>query len=485
MINLPMKRCTAVVLSVAGILITAASASAQPTTSVSFSTTPSLYPAFSDSVSDYSIRCTGTPVQVSVTAAPGTKVSVDGQPAQGGKFSASVNVTTGQEFAVVARHGNAATTWYARCLPTDFPGYTATVNGQPQPQYFLTAPIVGGSTNSSNYMMMFDDNGNPIWWHQVSGEATFATVLPSHNIGWTDISGTDAHVTSLSGQDVATLSSPDGKIDFHELQTLPDGNYLVAVDTTRCCTDLSSWGSGFPSNASISDPVIEELTPGGQVVWSWDSLDHINPVVETNPQWYNAIQQSGSPYDVFHFNSLSFSNGHILVSYRHLDAVYDINQADSSILWKIGGHTDPQSLTVVNDPVFSGGGTLCGQHDARDLGDGTITIHDNGTNCGRGPRAVHYAIDTTARTATLIGSISDPMAPGSACCGSARLLPNGDWMADWGDNTFWTELTPSGNRVYLLQYTDPRVFSYRVEPVEPGVFTPAQLRSAMDAQYPR
>jgi hypothetical protein len=273
----------------------------------------------------------------------------------------------------------------------------------------------------------------------------------------------------------------------------------VIVDTNVCCADLSSWGTGAPRRAEIVDRIIEEITPANQVVRRWDTFAHINPAVEASPEWRQQVLNGGQPYDVFHANSLSYANGRLLVSYRELDAVYDIDWSNGSILWKIGGHTDPQSLTVVNDPVFSGGGpfaTLCGQHDARDLGDGTITIHDNGTNCsthcephhvcGRPPRAVHYAIDTTARTATLVSSVSDPMAPTSGCCGSARLLTGGDWVADWGEpNDFFTELTSSGQRVYLVKFSQHGLWAYRATPILPGVLTAAELRGAMDTQYPR
>ena len=51
------------------------------------------------------------------------------------------------------------------------------------------------------------------------------------------------------------------------------------------------------------------------------------------------------------------------------------------------------------------------------------------------PRAVRYRIDQAAGTATLLQSISDPDVPVSYCCGSARLLPNQDWLIDWGQGS--------------------------------------------------
>jgi hypothetical protein len=466
-------------------LATAAAADAKG--SMSVSTTPSLYPAFSTSVSDYVIRCTGTPVTVNVNPPTGTFVSVDGQHSRTHSFSTTVAVTTGQEFTIVATHGGTRSTWYARCLPTGFPSFTSTVSGAPQAQFFLTAPVPAGFSGPS-YLAIFDDNGVPVWWKGVSsGTAIFAAEAPNGNIGWTTTSPevSTADIVNLDGQTVATVSSPLGRIDLHELQFLPNGDYLVEADTTRCCYDFSSWGGS--SSGTITDEVAEEVTPSGQVVWSWDPANYINPVVETDPQWRPSLVSSAATtgtYDVFHENSLSYLNGQVLISFRHLDAVYDVNQADGSILWKLGGHQDPQSLTVQNDPVFASGGDFCGQHDARFLPDGTITVHDNGTGCNRNPRGVHYSINTTARTATLINSISDPRSVSSACCGSARLLPGGDWVAAWGFNDFFTELKPSGTPVYTVTWTTPGEFSYRVTPILPGTYTAAQLRAGMNAQFP-
>jgi hypothetical protein len=465
------------------------SAGAQGTLSVT--TTPALYPAFSTSVSDYVIRCTTPPVAVNVTAPDGTSVSVDGQTAQHGTFSANVSVVTGQEFTIVASQGNTSSTYYVRCLPTDFPNFTSTVSGTRQAQYYLTAPIAATAFSPNppptNYVTFFDNNGVPVWWKSMSTVPVFATNQPNGNVGWTNTNGT-ASLATLNGTAVRTITSPDGGIDFHELQRFNNGNDLVAVDTNHCCFDLSSWGG--PSSATIYDQVLEELSPTGSVVWSWDPATHINPVVATAPQWRAGIVSGGGPYDVFHLNSLATNNGDVIISFRHLNAVYDVHKADGSMPWKLGGSAEPESLAVVGDPVFTAGGGFCGQHDARVvaptgvLADGTLSVHDNGTNCNRAPRAVRYQINTSAHTATMVEQISDPMAPASNCCGSARKLPGGDWVASWGHQSYFTELTAGGSRVFLLQYTDSGEFSYRVKPIQPGVYTPTQLRAGMNVQYP-
>ena len=141
--------------------------------------------------------------------------------------------------------------------------------------------------------------------------------------------------------------------------------------------------------------------------------------------------------------------------------------------------------TVVDDPL--GADPLGGQHDARILGDGTLTVHDNGTNKGRAPRAVRYEIDESARTATLLEFVSGPDAPAAGCCGSARRSASGSWVVSWGGlgNTEHpvSEFDAGGNQTFKLLF--PGDFSYRVNPVPFGDLSRADLRNGMDAQHPR
>lgn len=88
-----------------------------------------------------------------------------------------------------------------------------------------------------------------------------------------------------------------------------------------------------------------------------------------------------------------------------------------------------------------------------------------------------------ARTATLVEQITDPAAPSSYCCGSARKLPGGNWVASWGSQPLVTELTPAGSRVFGLTF-DTGYLSYRAIPVPFGQLSRDALRAGMNAQHP-
>jgi hypothetical protein len=246
--------------------------------------------------------------------------------------------------------------------------------------------------------------------------------------------------------------------DYHELLVLLNGDYVVVAENLRSGVDLSF--AGGPTNATIIDPVLEEVTPAGAVVWSWDTADHVSPT-QMDAQWYHEMLSLGSPYSPYLFNSADATPTGFVLSYRYLDAVFGIDKTTGAITWKLGGSATPQSLKILGDPVFAAGSHFGGQHDARMLPDGTITMEEPGSYLGRVPRAVQYKLDLSARTATLVEQVTDPLATNSPATGSARKLAGGDWVMAWGFTPIVTEMTPTGSRVFLLQEVVPRVVEVR------------------------
>jgi hypothetical protein len=477
-------------------------------------TNSSLYPAFDPAVRDYVIRLTNTTqvVQVAVTNSDAsdttTTVSVDGHTPLVGAFTTSLTLTQGQGFRIRAVQGATSRDYYVRSLANGFPTWGSQRPGSPQAEYFVVVPVPtsGGVGIPNRYISMYDTNGVPVWWTRpvYPHRPVDAKLLPNDDVIWTesDLDGAGAGLKAeqhrLDGSIVDDAIAPVGgyQLDAHEIQLLSNGNYLVIAASNKCCYDLSSHGG--PASATIRDSIIQEVTPGGIALWTWEASDHVG-IDETQQQWWSSIiYGTGSPYDVFHINSAAMdAAGNLLISLRHANAVYKLvsptNQINpGKIIWKLSGSVptvEPGTmLTVSGDPIFNAGGGFGGQHYARwyDAGDGLLylTVHDNGSNLSRPPRGVRYRIDEAARTATLIEDVRDTASPSmtSLCCGSAARLPTGNWVMSWGGNALVTELTPSGSRVFVLTLG---VFSYRCGCVLPGAVTREQLRAGMDVQYPR
>ncbi len=449
-------------------------------TPTSIVTDPPLFPAFRSGVTNYVVRCDpNTPVAVHVTSPTETLVSVDGRYPRSGVFGESVSQIPGERFTIAITtdpaHDNTVR-YNVRCLPTDFPPWTA----QPAPYgltpYFMSA---GLTAVTPAYTAIYDRNGVPLWWSEPAN-SIFSTLLPDGNLGVMINGGVDEY--GLDGTFVRSVKTVGGPADPHDVLILPNGHFVMVTAQPRTGVDLSALDG--PSSASICDHVVQEVDPGdGSVVWSWDTYDHI-PVTEMDPQWNAAI--IGNPpspacgYDIYHWNAIEPTGTGFILSFRHLDAVYEIDQATGNIVWKLGGSSRPESLTVVGDPVFTGGSHFGGQHDSRLQPDGTVTLFDDGSGLGRLPRAVRYTIDTTNGTATLVSSVSDAGITASFCCGSARYLGSGDWVIGWGGTEFGTE-SINGIRQHTLTF--PGAIVYRLIPLTSSQVNAQQLIDAMDARF--
>jgi hypothetical protein len=241
--------------------------------------------------------------------------------------------------------------------------------------------------------------------------------------------------------------------------------------------DLTPYGG--PANGAVVDGEIQEEDAAGHVVWRWNSKDHVS--LAENVNWtgaYRTIGDGTEVYDYIHLNSVQPDGDGYIISARHLDAIYRIDKATGAVRWKLGGTELPASLHVVGDTRRT---RFSGQHDARLLPDGTLTVYDN--HAPRKPRAMRFRIDAAKGTATLLGQVAEPRLVWSPAEGSARLLPGGDWVVSWGATNLLSELRATNDPTWRL--TLERGQSFRITPVLRGTLAASTLRRAMDRMHPR
>ncbi len=161
---------------------------------------------------------------------------------------------------------------------------------------------------------------------------------------------------------------------------------------------------------------------------------------------------------------------------RHTSAVYFIERATGSILWKLGGTNvvgdGGMHISVVGDSE----GTFSLQHDARLSAVGVTMFDDHGGSAGVA-RGIEYAIDLNAKTATptfqFLGSGQ------SLFEGSFRRQADGHSVIGWGhvakDPRTFTEVDAQGTNV--LDVTIGSAPSYRAVKVPPSQLDVALLRA--------
>jgi hypothetical protein len=484
--------------ALAGIALGAALAPAgAQAAATSVTAKPALFPAFARNVPDYVSRCSpGVPLHLSVKPRGGESAAVNGGRQRRRAFTAAARLRDGQAMVLKVRSRRAARSYRVRCLSPKFPAWTAARSGQTQAEWYILTPSQGSIPGGglSRYVAIFDRNGVPVWWIRRKIRPIDASLLANGHLVWGRFFGEALGIDQagayeehrLDGSLVRTDAAVGSPTDIHDMQRLPNGDSLLISYVPRDGVDLSAYGG--PARALVLDGEIQEITPRGGEVWSWNTKDHI-ALAETGRWWQRVLatpvhlRDGRMAYDVVHLNSIDPAGSGIVVSARHTDAVYDIDRATGAVRWKLGGTARPESLTVLGDPQF-GSAPFGGQHDARVLPDGTLTVHDNGTMRGRPPRALRLSIDTAAKTATLAEEISDPALPLSAFAGSVRRLSGGNWVLSWGGNPLIEERTSSGATVFRLTLP-PGWFSYRAFPVPYGRLSRAALARGMDAMHPR
>ena len=466
---------------------------------VEVSADPPLRPAFDRNVTDYVSRCpSGKTVRVLVRASDGDRVKVAGKQPRGGTFEKRIARKADGAFTIRVASGARTTRHHVRCLPKDFPDWSLTKNGRAQAQWYLIEPTGG---HAEGYIAIFDTNGVPLWWRHAGsfgpwdgkllrdGSLAYARWVGDH-FGVSDRVAYE--VRRIDGRRVRVVRAVGNPTDTHDLQQLPNGNFLVLTYRRRCCENLSPYGG--PTKAAVWDGEIQELTPRGKLVWRWNSGDHVPLSWTTHAGepdygwWYQVFSEhSNAPdspetaaYDLVHLNSIEPAGDGLIVSARHLDAVFRINRRTGNIDWKLGGTSVlGKSLTVIGAPSGFGGQRLFGgQHDARLWTDGTLTVHDNGSWRDRPPVMDRFRIDPIARTATVLERIANPEVRISKAIGGTRKVAGGNWVTSWGGSPIVTEQSADGAIVRRFAFAKNH-WSYRVVPIERGRLGAATLRRGM------
>ncbi len=497
-----------------------------------------LNPVFSSATTDYYVRCQSGSNLVSLTlTGNGGPITVStnqqGSTGSGSAVEISLDVIPNQAIVITApTPGNATgtTQYWVRCLPPDFPTLQVNQAGPASPGwtpgYYFTGNIT--SSEGAYYAMVLDGNGVPVWYQKVptgaGGMAGAINVEPlgSDTIAWTSatilgigVGGNASDYTGFNLDTQTTIPSLPAAVaptDPHELLPLPNGDRMM-VSTPLATKDLSALGNGrdkagqevpaSEANNTVADCIVQEVNSSNQAVWTWDAASHIG-LDEVNtasglpyagPAWALLYPNGVAAADVYHCNSVAVDEdssspyfGDVLVSMRHLNAVFLIDRTTGDVIWKLGGTAftsdDPevaqgvpaQHLSITGDSETQ----FCGQHDARFVPTPNpavedVSVFDDHTGCIGAARGVEYALDTGAGTATPDWQYAQPDGLAVGATGSFRRMPDatngigsGSSIIGWGISSFpsgFTEVDSSGKVLCDIRFADGDVI-YRAIKVD-------------------
>ncbi|MFN0102432.1 MAG: aryl-sulfate sulfotransferase [Bryobacteraceae bacterium] len=286
-----------------------------------------------------------------------------------------------------------------------------------------------------------------------------------------DLTGTTVLETNagrVSEQLIALGKRPISAF-HHEARRARNGNILVLASVERILTDVQG-----PGPVNVLGDMIIELNRDLEVVWTWDTFDHLD-VRRMATQGDLCTPQACPPFflspqanDWVHGNSVSeTADGYLLYSARSQDWIVKIDYQGGSgggnVVWRLGRDGDFQISSGDLNDWFSH------QHDAEIEADGTMSVFDNGnvrraTDSSAQSRGQVFRLNEANRRAEIV--LNANLGHYAFALGSAQRLDSGHYIFDAGyrlDSTGITvEVSPRGEIVYAIESSAPEYRTFRL-----------------------
>jgi len=311
------------------------------------------------------------------------------------------------------------------------------------PGYLFLAPYQGlGSAGP----MIAEQNGALVWFHPLPAQESATNFSVQQYAGKPVLAWWQGRIVELgfgqgedvlyntSYQPVASIRAGNGyRADLHVLRITPEGTaWIDAFDPVQM--NLSSvHGSAA---GVLTDAIVQEIDiKTGLVMWEWHALGHIAIADSKNP-----APDSSYPWDYAHINAVDpGSSGDVLMSFRNIWALEDIDLHSGGLRWRLGG---PRSSFKLGPGV-----QFYWQHDAEFQPGGLISVFDNGSDPPKEKQSRGLLLDPNLHTheVRLLKQFVNPAKTLLATSqGDTFALPGGDWLLGYGGLPNFTEFSSSG-----------------------------------------
>lgn len=264
-----------------------------------------------------------------------------------------------------------------------------------------------GPDEEYGLIAIVDNQGSVVWYYEVDHGVEDVRMLANGNIMYmSGRSNSRAFEVDVLGNVVRQwhtnttpeISGESHLVDVdsfhHEIQPMPNGNFLVLSSAVRTFDDYPSSDTDPDApreRAHAVDDVLVEFEPDGNVVREWSLMDVLDP----HRIAYNSINSGGFWREVYPeefeegLNDWAHTNGvfydeksdAFVYSVRHQDALVKRDGQSGDVVWILGPHEnwrEPWSAYLLTPK-----GELewqYHQHSPEVTPSGTILAFDNGTH---------------------------------------------------------------------------------------------------------
>lgn len=296
--------------------------------------------------------------------------------------------------------------------------------------------------NASNrYTAIIDNDGEAQYLFQHPQKGLNFDLQPSGYLSYYAPVDFSFRLLDTSYTEIDSIYAGNGYYaDLHEFIQTPDGHFFLLIYDTQPLDMSTIYPGGLPE-ATPTGLVIQELDENKQVVFQWRSWDHYDVLDCMYCDFTQTV------FDYVHGNSIEIDNDStLIISAKNMQEITKIDRNTGDIIWRWGGYNN--EFTMIGDSIgFSY------QHDVRRIGNGNITLFDNGNkHIPQISRAKEYVLDEVNKTATLIWSFMHADSLYGKAMGNVQRLPDGNTFICWGwvnpGDPSVTEVDAAGNVVY-------------------------------------
>ena len=340
-------------------------------------------------------------------------------------------------------------------LPSDLPRYSAS-GDDAAPGYVAFA--------AGSYGVVIDNTGRVVWYHRFSsgpglnfqpqGNGRYVA-RPSPEPGaiaqWVEI--------DPLGRQTRTLGCAGGlNARFHDMIARADSTYWVMCDETRA---IHLEAFGLSSASLVMGTSVQRRSHDGSVLFQWSPFDHL----AVDPTALEPIDLAGSVINWTHGNAIDLdADGNLLVSFRNLSEITNIDTATGAVRWRLGGARSEFTFDNGTAPPFAR------QHGVRSTGTGQLQLLDNLGELGAS-RAERYAYDEIAKTARLTRAYAPVANIVALTGGTTQPLHDGRTLVSFGSGGLVEEVDKTGRVVWRIDGNPGYVFrAHRIQ----SLYTPGK-----------